>query len=170
MPSSRSRPTDPAIKSIAARFTESPAKPFEAACGAVLFSLDMGANQAFAAALDKSPAWVSRMKDPSDPVHARASDVARACQALGTVRPLDMLFEGVRINGSEWRMQPVPEVAASEDLRLDSMQLAGAAGGYVAALGHALADGTLTRQERSELSGRLEVLREQVEALIAGLA
>lgn len=81
MPSSRSRPTDPAIKSIAARFTESPAKPFEAACGAVLFSLDM-----------------------------------------------------------------------------------------VAALGHALADGTLTRQERSELSGRLEVLREQVEALIAGLA
>ena len=165
------RPPEPAsVKSRAAHFTACPAKPFEATVGRILFSLDGGANQAFGAALDKSPAWVSRIKDPGDATHIRASDVAHVCQALGEVTPVNELFRGVRIGGSEWRLAPVPETASSEDLRLDSMQLAGAAGGYVAALGHALSDGKLTRGERSELSGRLEVLREQVEQLIAGLA
>lgn len=161
-------PREP-MRSRAAHFTECPPKPFESACGAILFALDLGANQVFAAALDKSPAWVSRMKDPRDPMHLRASDVARACQALGTPRPVDQLFEGVRIDGSEWRMQRVPESETSTDIELDSMALAGQAGAYVAALGRALVDGQLSRTERAELRQHLVEVRDQVEALIAGL-
>lgn len=169
-PHSARPPEASPVKSRAEHFTACPAKPFEASVGRILHGLDGGANQTFGHALDKSPAWVSRIKDPGDATHIRSSEVAHVCQALGEVTPVNELFRGVRIGGCEWRMQPVPESAASEDLRLDSMQLAGAAGGYVAALGSALADGTLTRMERAELSGRLSVLREQVEALIAGLA
>lgn len=158
------------VKSRAAHFTEAPPKPFEAVVGRLLHTLDQGANQTFGAALDKSPAWVSRIKDPHDPTHIRASEVANVCQALGTVEPVDALFAGVRIGGFEWRMQPVPEISPAEDVRLDSMELAGAAGMYIATLGRALVDGTLSRVERVDLLAHLDNLREQVEALMAGLA
>lgn len=164
-PSPNPRP----VKARAAHFTALAPKPFEATVGRLLVKMDTGSLQVFGNALDKSPAWVSRMKDPGDPTHIRSSEVAKTCQAVASVEPVNELFVGVRINGFEWRMQPVPEVAESEDLRLDSMEMAGAAGAYIATLGRALADGDLDRQERAELADKLAELEEQVAALRAGL-
>lgn len=151
-------------------FTPAPAaKPFEASIGRILFKLDTGANQAFGNALGKSPAWVSRMKDPGDPTHLRASEVARACQSAGTVEPIDDLFNGVRIGGHEWRMQPVPEVVEADDMRLDAMELAGQAGAFIAAVGRALADGSLDRREAAELDQQLAEVEQQVASLRAAM-
>ncbi len=157
------------MKSSAAFFTATHPKPFEASVGRILSQLDLGSCQTFGKALDKSPAWVSRMKDPGDPTHIRSSEVALTCQALGSLKPVDELFEDVRINGHRWRMAPMPEVAESEDLRLDSMELAGAAGSYIATLGRALADGHLDRQEAAQLDAQLAEVEEQIASLRAGL-
>lgn len=171
MPHSNRAPAGPPrpVKSRAAHFTHCPPKPFEARVGLLLSRMHLGANQAFGAAVDKSPAWVSRVKDPGDPTHIRASDVANVCQALGTVDPINELFRGVRIMGFEWHMQPVPEVAPAGDVELDSMEMMGQAGAFIAALGRALADRELSRAERAELRPLLDELGEQIDALKAGL-
>lgn len=158
-----------ARKTSAPNFTPTPAKPFEATVGRILFSLDQGANQRFGAALDRCPSWVSRLKDPHDATHIRASDVAHVCQALGEVTPVNELFRGVRIGGCEWRMAPVAEAAAPEDVRASAFDLAGSAGACVAALGRALADGEISRVERAVLHAQLDDLRVEVEALSAAL-
>jgi len=159
----------PARKSTGSPFTATPAKPFEATVGRILFGLDQGANQRFGAALDRCPSWVSRLKDPHDATHIRASDVAHVCQALGEVTPINELFRGVRIGGCEWRLQPVSEATPADDLRASAFDLAGSAGACVAALGRALADGEISRVERAVLFAQLDDLRVEVEALAAGL-
>lgn len=157
------------VKSRAAHFTECPPKPFEAAVGRILDGLDMGANQAFAAGLGKSPAWVSRVKDPHDPTHIRASEVAHVCQLLGTTEPLDLLFDGRRIGGFERRMGPVPDIAPAEDLRLDAMEAAGSLGTYLAHLGRALVDGHLDGPELADLESLLVDLQEQIGGQLAAI-
>lgn len=157
------------LKTHGPNFTPPPSKPFEASVGRLLFCLDQGANQRFGAALDRCPSWVSRLKDPHDATHIRASDVAHVCQALGEVTPINELFRGVRIGGCEWRMQPVSEAVPADDLRASAFDLAGSAGACVAAIGRALEDGGLDRVERAVLWAQLDDLRVEVEALAAGL-
>lgn len=157
------------VKGRAAFFTAVVPKPFEATVARLLSRLPAGAGQAFANLLDVSAAWVSRMKDPGDPTHLRASRVADACQALGSLEPVDELFADVRINGHRWRMAPVPEVADSADLIFDSLELAGQAGAYVSAVGRALADGHIDPSEAAELDDKLAELEDQVASLRAGL-
>lgn len=144
-------------------------KAFELALGHELDRLPYGAYQDFADAYGVSHTWVTRMRDPHDTIHVRASDAGRACAVAGSVEPINAVLRRVRIGGRRWHVVPAPEVTATEDLRLDSMELAGQAGAYVAAVGRALADGSLSHRERAELRQHLIEVRDQVEGLIAGL-
>lgn len=127
-------------------------------------------HQILAGALGRSASWVSRMKDPTSEQYRVPKELLpQACQAVGSVEPVDELFKGVRIDGSEWRMGRVPESIAAADIQVRSMELAGQAGAYMQALVRRL-HGGLSRRERAELREYLTQLRAQVDALIAGLA
>ena len=155
-------------KSLASRFTDVHPKPFEASIGRLASKRDCG-HQTLAANLGRSPSSISRLKDPGDQTHLRASEVALACQGVNSVSSVDEIFEGVRIDGSEWHMQRKPESIATEDVQVASMELVAQAGGYMRALVRRLPQG-LDRRERAELRAELRELRQQLDALDAGLA
>lgn len=144
----------PSRKSSGPGFTDAHPKPFEASLGRIASQRECG-HQVLAATLGRSPSSISRMKDPSDPTHLRASEVASACQGVDSVAAVNELFDGVRIQGSEWRMARVAESIASEDVQVASMELVAQAGEYMRALVRRL-DGGLTRRERAELADELK--------------
>lgn len=146
-----------------------PAKAFEMAVVRVLDVLPYGSQRTFARGMEVSDQWVSRMRDPFDPIHFAASKVPRACQLVGSVEPVNEMFEDVRVNGMLWHMVPRPERVAPDDLRLDAIEGSEAFGKYLADLARALKDNVLEEDEIDRIEPQLVALHEQIGAQLAAV-
>lgn len=152
------------------RVAELPTKIFEGALCADLERLDYGAYTAFAARMGMSPTWVCRLKDPTDTTHINASLVPRACQAVGSVDAVNVLFAELRIGGRRWHMTPRPEAIESGEILCDVAALSADVSALTSKVASDIAsDGAHSLSELREAEERLRGIEDQVAALLAGV-
>lgn len=167
MPYSRARTGSPSVESDGGLAT--PSKLFEMALGEDLDAMPYGAYSDFAAAYNVSHTWVGRMRDPSDSIHVRASDMPRACAGVQSVRAANIVFGRTRIAGRLHHVVPLPEVVASSDLVMDGVTAAAQVSAAVAGLVVALSDSKLSPAERAASEAALVDAHEQILVLLAGV-
>lgn len=124
-------------------------KTFEVAISADLDKLPYGSFKAFGKSLRRSDTWVTRMRDPFDTTHIRASQVGRACQAVGSVAALNEVLAEVRIAGRRWHVVPMPEVVPARELVVEGVTASARVSSLVAELVGALGDGKIDAGERT---------------------
>lgn len=144
-------------------------KTLECAIGAALDALPGGVKTAFAARLGRSPTWVTRLIDPHDHIRLPVSDLAKALSALGSVEPLRVLLDDVRIGGLVYEPTPKARRVRSADIERDSMRLTAQVGAFMGELADALSDETLDRREKAMLATTLRAHRESVDSMLAAL-
>lgn len=144
-------------------------KVFELALGEQLDHLEYGAYSDFADAYGVSHTWVGRMRDPADTIHVRASDIGRACQAVGSVQPINAALRRWRIGGHLHHVVPLPEVSTSVDLVMDGVTASAQISKAVATLVQALADNRIDGAEKAAIEAALVETHEQILALLAGV-